>query len=269
MITLLKYAISLIIWAVVAGAFLIAKSPQLFAFWGLLGLVILIGWIFKMFWKWFVGIFFPTIELRAYIIVVLILLVAAILVFEYSFVPGWNKWGVTKDEFTEEYPVDEFLPQAKTVCIRGISIDAPVKDVYPLVQKLATEGILNFNVNLLDLIRNKPAKMVIGELPTINVGDRYLIGNIVQAKDNKSLTLELFKENFPWNKFKNIYAGYYLEKGDHNSTRVIYKIKADYDGTIAWFSAKYLIEVVDFLVCRYQLYTLKAQLVMAEANEKK
>jgi hypothetical protein len=269
MITLLKYAISLIIWAVVAGAFLIAKSPQLFAFWGLLGLVILVGWIFKMFWKWFVGIFFPTIEIRAYIIVVVLLLIAAVLVFEYSFVPSWNKWGVTKEEYTEKYPVDEFLPQAKTVCIRGISIDAPIKEVYPLVQKLATEGILNFNVNLLDLIRNKPAKMVIGELPTINVGDRYLIGNIVQAKENKSLTLELFKGNFPWNKFKNIYAGYYLEKGDHNSTRVIYKIKADYEGTIAWFSAKYLIEVVDFLVCRYQLYTLKAQLVAADSKEKK
>lgn len=269
MITLLKYAISLIIWAVVAGAFLIAKSPQLFAFWALLGFVILVGWIFKMFWKWFIGIFFPTIELRAYIIVVFLLLIGAVLFFEYSFVPGWNKWGATKDELERKYAVDEFLPQAKTVCIRAITIDAPVKEVYPLVQKLATEGILNFNVNLLDLIRNKPAKMVIGELPTINVGDRYLIGNVVDAKENKNLTLELFRGSFPWNKFKNIYAGYYLEKGDHNSTRVIYKIKADYDGTIAWFSAKYLIEVVDFLVCRYQLYTLKAQLLSAENSAKK
>lgn len=269
MITLLKHTISLIIWAVVAGAFLIAKSPQLFAFWALLGLVILVGWIFKMFWKWFVGIFFPTIQLRAYIITILLLLGAAVLFFEYSFVPGWSKWGVTKDELGEKYAVDEFLPQAKTVCIRAITIDAPIKEVYPLVQKLATEGILNFNVNLLDLIRNKPAKMAIGELPTINVGDRYLIGNIVQAKENKSLTLELFRGSFPWNKFKNIYAGYYLEKGDHNSTRVIYKIKADYDGFIAWFSAKYLIEVVDFLVCRYQLYTLQAQLLSTGPQSKK
>jgi hypothetical protein len=98
MITLLKYSISLIIWAVVAGAFLIAKSPQLFAFWALLGTAILVGWFFKMFWKWFVGIFFPTIELRAYIIGVLILLIGALLFFEYSIVPKWNRWGATKDE---------------------------------------------------------------------------------------------------------------------------------------------------------------------------
>ncbi|NLI16816.1 MAG: hypothetical protein GX409_11080 [candidate division Zixibacteria bacterium] len=266
MITLLKYSISLIIWAVVAGAFLIAKSPQLFAFWALLGTAILVGWFFKMFWKWFVGIFFPTIELRAYIIGVLILLIGALLFFEYSIVPKWNRWGATKDELEEKYAVDDFLPQAKTICIRAITIDAPVKEVYPLVQKLTTEGILNFNVNLLDLIRNKPAKIAIGELPTINVGDRYLIGNIVQVKENKSLTMELFRGSFPWNKFKSIYAGYYLEKGNHNSTRVIYKIKADYDGAIAWFSAKYLIEVVDFLVCRYQLYALRAQLLSGETQ---
>jgi hypothetical protein len=269
MITLLKYSISLVIWAVVAGAFLIAKSPQLFAFWGLFGLIILVGWFFKMFWKWFVGIFFPTIQLRAYIIFVLLLLAAAVVIFEYSFVPSWNKWGVTKDEYEQEYPVDKLLPKARTVCIRAITVDAPVKEVYPLVQKLATEGILNFNVNLIDLIRNKPAKMVIGELPTINVGDRYLIGNIVQAKNNQSLTLELLRQSFPWNKFKSIYAGYYLEKGDHNSTRVVYKIKADYEGFMAWFSAKYLIEVVDFLVCRYQLYTLQSQIALAETTKQK
>jgi hypothetical protein len=51
MLTLLKYGISLAIWAIVAVAFLIAGSPQMFAFWGLLGLIILIGWFYKMVYR--------------------------------------------------------------------------------------------------------------------------------------------------------------------------------------------------------------------------
>jgi len=258
MITLLKYAISIVIWAIVAAAFLIARNPQLFAFWALFGLVILVGWFFKMFWKWFVGIFFPTIQLRAYIIFVFLLLAAAVFAFETVIVPGLNRWGATKDELNEEYPIDKLLPKARTVAVRAMTIEAPPKIVYPWVRQLATEGMLNFNVNLVDLIRNKPAQMVLQDLPQINVGDRFLVGNIVQAKNNQSLTLELFRQSFPWNKFVSIYAGFYLEKGEHNSTRVIYKIKADYSGFMAWFSAKYLIEVVDFAVTRYQLYTVKS-----------
>ena len=258
MLTLLKYAISLAIWAIVAGAFLIAGSPQIFAFWGLLGLIILIGWFYKMLWKWFIGIFFPTIQLRFYIIFMFLLTAAAVFAFEAVIVPGLNTWGATKDELKEEYPIDEFLPNANTITIRALTIEAQPKVVYPWVKQMATEGVLNFKVNLLDLIRNQPAKLVLQDLPEFNVGDRFLVGDIIQSKDNQGLTIELYRQNFPWNKFDRIYAGYYIHKGEDHTTRVVIKIKAEYSGGIAWFSAKYLIEIVDFLVSRYQLYTLKS-----------
>ena len=57
--------ISIVIWAVVAGAFLIADSPELFAVWVLFGAILIAAWIIKFVWKWIVGIFFPTVTARA------------------------------------------------------------------------------------------------------------------------------------------------------------------------------------------------------------
>jgi hypothetical protein len=187
----------------------------------------------------------------------IILTAAAVFAFETLIIPGMNKWGVTPDELKEEYPIDELLPKARTETIMAITVEAPPKTVYPWVKQLATEGVLNFKVNLLDLIRNQPAKMILTDIPELKVGDRFIVGDIVQSKDNQGLTIELYRQNFPWNKFDKIYAGYYIRKGDNHTTRVIVKIKADYNGGMAWFSAKYLIEIVDFLVSRYQLYTVK------------
>ena len=257
MFTLLKYAISIIIWAVVAAAFLIAKSPELFAFWALIGALSIIAYVIKFFWKWIIGIFFPTVTARGYFFFIVVVIGLGLAFYQIAIVPSFNSWGVTKGEVNDKYPIDKFLPQSKTVAYRAITIDAPIDQVYPWIKQLATEGVLNFNVNILDFIKNEPAKFVLKDIPTVQIGDRYLIGEIVQAQDNKSLTIELNRLRFPWSKFKNIYAGYYLSSEGRNKTRVVMKIKADYDGFLAWFSAKYLIELGDFWVSRYQLDSVK------------
>lgn len=267
MITLLKHAISVGIWGIIAIAFLIAGNPQLFAFWALFGFIILLGWFFKLVWKWIVGIFFPTVQPRAYIIFVLIFLAVALAVFESLVIPGWNTWNADKEDIEREYPVDKLVPGAKTTVIRVINIDAPPKIVYPFVQKLATEGILSFKVNLFDLIRNHPAKMMIQDLPEVEVGDRFLAGDVVQAKDNQGITIELYKQRFPYNKFNKICAGYYLHKAKGNSTKLLVKIRADYTGFVPWFSAKYLVEVADFFVTRYQLNRVKILAEQAVAEK--
>ncbi len=266
MITLLKYAISIAIWLMVAFAFLIAGNPQLFAFWALFGFILLLGWFFKVLWKWFVGIFFPSVQPRVYILFILIIVAVFLLLFESFIIPKWNTWNAEKEDIEREYPIDKIMPQAKTTVIRAIRIDAHPKKVYPFVQKLATEGILSFKVNLLDLIRNHPATMIIQDLPEIEVGDRFLAGDVVQAKDNQGITIELYRQSFPFNRFNRICAGYYLGKGDKNSTLLLLKIKADYSGFIPWFSAKYLIEVADYFVSRYQLNRVK---VLAEKADSK
>ncbi|OQX92444.1 MAG: hypothetical protein B6D58_02980 [candidate division Zixibacteria bacterium 4484_95] len=268
MFTLLKYVFSVVIWAVVAAAFLIAKSPELFLFWVLIGAVLILSWLVKFIWKWIVGIFFPTIMIRSFALFIMLAIILFALVYQAIIVPGLNHWGTTKNELEKQYPIDKFLPQSKTVAYRAVTIDAPVNRVYPLIEQLATEGLLNFNVNIFDLLKNEPAMFIFKKtesfngLSNINVGDRFLVGEIVQAERNRSLTLKLDQRRFPWNKFNNIYAGYYLDKQGKNKTRVVMKIKADYEGYFAWFSAKYLIELGDYWVSRYQLNTVK---MMAEA----
>lgn len=257
MFTLLKFAISIAIWGVVAGAFLIAKSPELFAFWALIGALSVIAYIIKFFWKWIIGIFFPTVSRRAYFFLVVIVIALGLAFYQVAIVPGFNSWGVKKDEVNDKYAVDKFLPQAKMVAYRAITIDAPTAKVYPWIKQLATEGVLNFDVNILDLIKNQPAKFVLKDIPTVQIGDRYLIGDVVQSQENKSLTIELNRQRFPWSKFKHIYAGYYISSEGSHKTRVVMKIKADYDGFLAWFSAKYLIELGDYWVSRYQLDSVK------------
>jgi hypothetical protein len=257
MFTLLKHVISVVIWAVVAAAFLIAKSPELFAFWVLVGAVLILAWIVKFIWKWIVGIFLPTVSARGYFIFIVIVLCLGLGFYQIAVVPVFNSWGATTDELKEEYPIDEFIKNGNTVAYRAITVDAPVDEVYPLVNKLATSGVLNFDVNLLDLLKNNPARMFLQDVPTVSIGDRYLIGEVVQVQPNKGITLELNRQRFPWNKFNKIYAGYYLQPVNKNQTRIVMKIKADYSGFLAWFSAKYLIELGDYWVSSYQLTSIK------------
>lgn len=263
MFTLLKHIFSIVIWAVVGAAFLIAKSPELFVFWVLVGAILIFAWLVKFVWKWIVGIFFPTVMLRSYVLFIMAVIMLSSFVYQIAIVPKLNHWGVTKNELEKQYPVDRFLPRSKTVAYRAVTIDAPVNQVYPLIEQLATEGLLNFNINIIDFLRNEPAISILkntkyfNTLPNIDVGDRFLVGEIVQAKKNSGLTLELDRRRFPWNKFDKIYAGYYLHKQGKNQTRVVMKIKADYEGLFACFSAKYLIELGDYWVSRYQLNTVK------------
>jgi hypothetical protein len=242
----------------VAAAFLIAKSPELFAFWVLVGAILLVAWVVKFIWKWIIGIFFPTMKARSYFVFIVMVLVLAGAVYQFALVPKLISWHVSENEAKYDYPVDEFLPKARTVTLRAFTVDAPITKVYPWIKQVATGGVLNFDVNFLDLIRNKPAQLVLQDLPTFSIGDRFLIGNVVQSKDNQSLTLELNRDRFPWSKFDKIYVGYYLHKDGSNKTRIIIKIKADYNGFLAWFSSKYLLELGDFWVSRYHIHTVKS-----------
>ena len=112
MFTLLKHVISVVIWAVVAVAFLIAKSPELFAFWVLVGAVLVLAWVVKFIWKWIVGIFFPTVTARGYFLFIVIVLGLALGFYQLAVVPVFNSWGTTKDEIAEEYPIDNFIKDA-------------------------------------------------------------------------------------------------------------------------------------------------------------
>ncbi len=259
MFTLLKHALSIVIWAVVAAAFLIAGSPELFAFWVLLGVVLLFAWVVKFIWKWIVGIFLPTVSARAYFLFIVIVLALGLGFYQVAIVPVFNYWGTTKSEITDQYPIDEFLSDGKTVAYRAITINAPIGEVYPLIKRLSTSGVLNFKVNVIDMIKNEPAKFVLKDIPTnVKIGDRFLIGEVVQSVPNRSLTLELDRNRFPWSKFEKIYAGYYLTPVDGNKTRIVMKIKANYSGFLAWISAKYLIELGDYWVSSYQLSSIKS-----------
>ena len=258
MFTLLKHVISVVIWAVVAAAFLIAKSPELFAFWVLIGAILIVAWVVKFVWKWIVGIFLPTVSARSYFLFILIVIAAGLAFYQVTIVPSFNSWGATEKELNKHYPIDEFLPESKTVAFRAITIEAPIEEVYPWIKQLATEGVLNFNVNILDFIKNRPAQIVLQDIPTVNIGDRYLIGEIIDSKENECVTIELNRDRFPWSKFNKICAGYYLKRDGRDKTRIVMKIKADYEGYLAWFSAKYLIELGDYWVSSYQLTSIKS-----------
>lgn len=257
MFTLLKHVISVVIWAIVASAFLIANNPELFAFWVLFGFILIIAWIVKFFWKWIIGIFFPTIAARSYFFFILTLIIVGLAAYQFVFVPKITNWGAASNEITADYPIDKFLPEARTITIKSFTVDAPVAEVYPWIKQLASEGVINLNFSILDIIRNKPAKLILKNLPSINIGDRLLIGEIVQSEINRGITIELNRQRFPWSKFDKIYTGYYIFEDNRNKTRVVIKTKANYQSFIAWFSSKYLIEFGDFWVSRYHLNTIK------------
>ena len=263
MLTLVKYAISLIIWAAIAALLLLTGKVLYLAFWAMLGLFLLIVWLGHMVYHvicWFKPDFKP-IKLIVFFIV---LFVIALISYKSFVIPSWNRWGSTDKEINAKYEVDKYCPDAELRIVRTVEIDVPPDYIFRWVRQMPETG--SYSWDLLDFRGRKSVERLVEDLPDLKEGDNFLIGKVVDYDRGKSITFDIGNDpKFPKMGIKCMYGGYYFKDIGNHKTRVSTVVKADYEGFWGWLYSQVIIEIGDFFMTTKQFSRIKD---LAEQNYK-
>ncbi len=265
MLTMLKYAISLLIWAAIAALLLLLGKVLYLAFWAILGLALLIIWFGHMIYHiicWFSPQFKP-IKL---IVLFIVLIVVAIVSYKVYLQPSWDRWGSTDQEVAAKYKADEFCPNSDLRVVRTVEVNVPPEYLFRWVRQMPEAG--SYSWDLLDFRGRHSVQRLIEDMPDLKEGDAFLIGKVVEVKRNKSITFDIGSDpKFPKLGINCMYGGYYFNDMGHDKTRVSMVVRADYEGIWGWLYSQVVIEVGDFFMASKQLSNLKG-LAEKHFNEK-
>ncbi len=265
MLTLVKYAISLAIWAAVAALLLVAGKVMYLAFWAILGLALLIIWFGHMVYHvicWFKPDFKP-IKL---IVFFLVLVLAGIVSFKVFFQPAWNRWGSTDKEVAEKYKADEYCENSELRVVRTVEVNVPPEYIFRWVRQMPEAG--SYSWDILDFRGRKSVERLLSDLPDLKEGDDFLVGKVVEVKRNKSITFDIGCDpKFPKLGIDCMYGGYYFNDIGDDKTRVSMVVRADYHGAWGWLYSQVVVGVGDFFMATRQLSRLK-ELSEKHFNEK-
>ncbi len=171
MLTLVKYAISVFIWAAIASFFILTGNIVYLVFWSILGLGLIIVWIGHMTYHvmcWFNPLFKP-IKLIVFFI---FLVVGGLIVFKVFITPKWNTYGSTKEEIDREYKVDEFCKESDIRIVRTVEINAPPDYIFRWVRQMPEVGTYTWSVP--GLFKMKSVERLVENLPDLREGDDFL-----------------------------------------------------------------------------------------------
>ena len=255
MLTLIKYAISIITWAAVAALLLVTGKILYLAFWAILGILLLIIWLGHMTYQvicWFKPDFKP-IKL---IVFFMVLIIAAIASYKIFLQPSWNRWGSTDDEVKAEYKADDFCPSSEIRVVRTVEVNVPPEQIFRWVRQMPEAG--SYSWDLLDFRHRKSVDRLLEDLPDLEEGDEFLIGKVVEVRKNKSITFDIGNDpRFPKMGIKCMYGGYYFHDIGHDRTRVSMVVRADYEGLFGWVYSQVVLGVADFFMVTKQFSRLK------------
>jgi len=254
-LTLVKYGISILIWAAVAALLLVTGKVVYLAFWSIVGALLIIIWVGHMIYHvicWFNPDFKP-IKL---ILFFLLLVVAGLVLFKVVLAPSWDHWGSNKKEIEAKYKVDEYCPGADLRIVRTVEVNVPPEYIFKWVRQMPETG--SYSWDLLDLRRKKSIERLIDDLPDLKEGDDFLLGKVVDVKRNKSITFDVGADpRFPKLGIDCMYGGYYFKDIGDDKTRVSMVMRADYRGFMGWFYSQVIIQIGDFFMATKQLSNLK------------
>jgi len=259
MLTLIKYGLSIIVWAVVAAFLIFTGKTVYLVFWVLIGVFLLIIWLGKIVYKvatWFNPDFKPIKIILSFIII----LISALILFKVVISPYWNTYGSTKDEIEREYNADDYCEKANIRVVRTVEINASPDYIFRWIRQMPEVGSYSWSIPGLGKAK---AERLLEDLPDLKEGDDFVVGKVVEVDKGKSLTIDIGGDpKLPKMGIDCMYSGYYFKK-DGDKTRVTTVVRAKYNGIMGWFYSQVIIEIGDFFFATRQLSKLKA---LAEKN---
>jgi hypothetical protein len=261
LITLIRYVLSIAIWAVVAIVLLLTGKAVYLMFWLLLGGLLIIVWIGHMIYKIFY-LFNPDFKAIKIVVAFLILIAAGIGYFKFFVAPSWNNWNSTQEEIDDKYIADQYCPEAELRTVRTLEVNVPRDYIFRWIRQLPE--LDSYGSGLFGIGGSKKYDRLIDDLPQLKEGDDFFMGQVADIEPGKSITFNIGEDSkFPKLGIKCFYGGYYLREAGGGKTRINMVMRADYEGFWGWFYSQVIIEFGDFLIATRQLSKLKE---IAERN---
>lgn len=254
MITLIRYAFSVLIWGAVAVALLLTGKIVYLTFWTIIGAGLILFWLGHMLYH-ICCLFDPDFKPIRIVIFMLLLVAGGLTLFKTVVEPRWNSWGSTREEIEARYEVDRYCDGAELRTVRTVEVNAPREYIFKWARQLPEMG--SYGSGFFGFDDEKYEKLL-ENLPDLKEGDEFLIGKITDFKDGKSITFDIGSDpKFPKMGINCMYGGYYFRDIGDDKTRIIMVMRADYDGIMGWFYSQVIVEIGDFFISTRQIDSLK------------
>jgi len=255
LITLIRYVISIVIWAIVALILLLTGKVIYLMFWAILGAFLVLMWLGHMIYKIFY-LFNPDFKAIKIVIAFLVIVILGVAYFKLFVAPSWNNWNSTPEEVQDHYAADNYCPEAQLRTVRTLEVNVPRDYIFRWIRQLPEFG--SYGLGMLDIRGKEAFDKLIEGLPDLKEGDNFLMGRIVDVEKGRNITFNIGEDpRFPKLGVKCFYGGYYLRDAGRNRTRINMVMRADYEGFWGWLYSQVIIEFGDFLIASRQLSKLK------------
>lgn len=184
--------------------------------------------------------------------------IAYVLVFR----PRHLRWGATEEEATETLPGDSLVPHPKSQATHGITIHAPVAEVWPwLVQIGQNKGGFYSYTWLENLVgcQMRNTDRIVPEFQPLHVGDKVWLHPkvpplpVLILEPNRTLV-------FGSNTGEAGVWGFHLTKIDAHTTRLVVRGRGELNpGLLRWLINYVLFEPAHFIMEQKMMRTVKAR----------
>ena len=184
----------------------------------------------------------------------------AVAAYAYAVRPWHLRWGATAEEASAPLPGDELVPQPKSGATHAITINAPVKAVWPWLVQVGQDkgGFYSYSwlENLVGChLRN--ADRILPEFQSLKVGDQVRLHPkvpplpVLVCEPYRAIVLGSNTDNpGTW--------GFYLKEIDENTTRLILRGRGDLQpGLLNWLFNYAVFEPAHFIMERKMLLGVK------------
>jgi len=190
----------------------------------------------------------------------IILLLAALLALLYFFIlrPWQLTWGATKAEVAQTFPGDEIVQKPHFVAARAVSIQAPPGEIWKWLLQIGSARAGFYSIDLIDNANVPSARKILPEFQKIATGEFIPFTpdqkNGMWVKDFREPEYILWRDqkgNATW--------GWFLQPGETGTTRLITKLRTQYDFSFPWVIYYLIYDFGDIVMMSKCLLGIKAR----------
>ncbi len=184
----------------------------------------------------------------------------AVAAYAYAVRPWHLRWGATAEEASAPLPGDELVPQPKSRATHAITINAPVKAVWPWLVQIGQDKSGFYSYSWLENLMGchlRNADRVLPEFQSLKVGDQVWLHPkvpplpVLVCEPYRAIVLGSNTDNpGTWS--------FYLKEIDEKTTRLIIRGRGDLrPGLLNWLFNYAVFEPAHFIMERKMLLGVK------------
>jgi hypothetical protein len=186
--------------------------------------------------------------------------VGAVAAYAYAIRPWHLRWGATAEEARATLPGDELVPHPQATATHAITINAPVKAVWPWLVQIGQDKGGFYSYSWLENLAGchlRNANRILPEFQNLKVGDHVRLHPKVPPLP--VLTCEPYHAIVLGSNTENAGTwGFYLKEIDERRTRLIIRGRGDFrPGLLNWLFNYVVFEPAHFIMERKMLLGVK------------